>query len=186
MCIFKKKVPPPASSQTIEEIIKEKSAGMSEEQLGQYYYELNALIFNLVGKVDIDIFEISGADWTSLAQAQYPTLTEIELPDNFLFTTTLDGLKKILQRDWTNRIKYLAEKFDCDDFAHMLSERLNYYYGLTAIIEVWGDTSAGPHAFCLAVVQEGDKLIARLIEPQSDDVFITDGPNGVYAPKETK
>ncbi len=184
MCIKLFNKPP--AGQTIEEIIAENAVGMSEEQLGTYLYELDRQIFRLLGKVDIELLEVPAADWIATARAQYPTLTSIELPDIFMVTTHLDSLKKVLKRDWTNRIKYLAEKFDCDDFAHMLSERLNFYYGLTSVLEVWGNTSKGYHAFNLVVVQDGEKLIARLIEPQSDDIFITDGPNGTYAPEKTK
>ncbi len=185
MCWFKKK-PPETKGKTIEELIAENSAGMSEDELGKYYYELNQMIFNLVGKVDIELIEITGNWWRQIAQTQYPTLTEIELPDSTLYTTSLEGLQTILKRDWTNRIKYIAEKFDCDDFAHMLSERLNYYYGLTSVMEVWGDTPAGYHAFCVVVLKDGDNYVCRLIEPQSDWVFIEDGTLGKYIPRETK
>ncbi len=174
------------TGQTVEEIIAESSKGMSEDELGKYYYELNQMIFKLVGEVELVLIEISASDWVNIVLKQYPTLTNLELPDVLLYTTTLERLETVLKRDWTNRIKYLAEKFDCDDFAHMLSERLNYYYGLTSVMEVWGNTTAGYHAFNVVVVRDGTEFIARLIEPQSDMVFETKGTLGTYTPKETK
>ena len=172
-------------TRTVEEIIAEKSMGMTDEQKAQYWYQLSRNIFALLGKVDVPGFEISCAQWVATAQRQYPTLTDIKLADSKSFTTSLDGLAAILTRDWTNLVPYLAEVSDCDKFATRLYNHLVDYYRLTAIIPVWGDTDRGYHGFNLAVLKNGDDWLARLIEPQMDAIFIDSGPLGRYVPRTT-
>ncbi len=45
-------------SKSVEEIVAEKSAGMSDAEKAQYWYELTQNIFALLGNVDVAIFEI--------------------------------------------------------------------------------------------------------------------------------
>ena len=178
MCLFR-------SKQTVEEIVAANSAGMTDAQKKQYWYELSQNIFALLGKVDVPTFAIAPQDWISVAQSQYPTLTDIKMADSQYFTTNLDGLKEILARDWTNLVPYVAEISDCDKYATRLYIHLCDYYKLNAIVPVWGDTTQGYHGFNLAVVFNNGGLIARLIEPQTDAIFVNDGPLGYYVPKET-
>jgi hypothetical protein len=170
---------------TVEEIIAEKSAGMTDEQKAQYWYELSQNIFALLGKVDVATYEISTSDWLSVAQGQYPTLTDVKLADWRYFTTDLEGITAILKRDWTNLVPYVAEVSDCDDFATRLYNHLVDYYKITAIVPVWGDTDKGYHGFNLAILKNGDSWVARLIEPQTDAIFIDSGSLGRYVPRAT-
>jgi predicted phosphodiesterase len=170
---------------TVEEIIAENSAGMTDEQKAQYWYELSQNIFALLGKVDAATYEIGTSEWLSVAQGQYPTLTDVKLADWRYFTTDLEGITVILKRDWTNLVPYVAELSDCDDFAIHLHSHLILYYKITGIVPVWGDTDGGRHAFNLAVLKDGNAWIARLIEPQSDKIFVDSGPLGRYVPRET-
>ncbi len=172
-------------SKTVEEIIAEKSAGMSDAEKAQYWYELSQNIFALLGKVDVATFEISPQEWIAVAQAQYPTLTEVKFAGSKFYTTTLEGLKEILERDWSNLVPYVAEISDCDKYAARLYSHLCDYYKINAIVPIWGDTSGGYHGFNLAVIRDNGNLIARLIEPQADQVFIDQGPLGQYIPRLT-
>lgn len=177
-------------SKTVEEIVAEKSAGMTDAQKAQYWFELSQNIFGLLGKVEVPIIEIPAGltQWAQVAQAQYPSLTRIELPDGKYYTTTLAGLQQILTRDYTNLIKYIAETFDCDKFANTLYTHLCQYYGINTVFPVWGQTTSGYHGFNCAVVDDASGngfFIARLIEPQSDKIFIEDGPLGKYTPDHT-
>jgi len=178
MCFLKRR-------ETIEEIVAANSADMSDAEKAGYWYELSQNIFALLGKVDVPGFEISAAEWVNIAQRQYPTLTDIKLADAKFFTTSLDGLMKILKRDWTNLVPYVAEVSDCDKFATRLYNHLVDYYGVTAVVPVWGDTDRGYHGFNLAVLENGDGWLARLIEPQADAIFIDSGPLGRYVPRAT-
>jgi hypothetical protein len=179
MCWFSSK------QKTIEEIIAEKSVGMTDTQKAQYWWELSQNIFALLGKVDVPVFELSPTDWQRIAQTQYPTLTDIKIADSRFFTTNLAGLQEILSRDWTNLVPYVAETGDCDKFATRLYSHLCDFYKLNAVVPVWGDTDQGYHGFNLAVVKDTDKFIARLVEPQTDQVFIDSGPLGAYLPRIT-
>jgi|GEM_PF-2705482 len=180
MCFLKQ------TGQTIEEIVARHSVGMTPEQKGEYWYELDQTLFNLLGKIDIPLIGgITNQKWAEVAQAQYPTLTDIKIPDSQYQTTTLMGLQQILSLEWTNQIPYVADLFDCDKFANTLYDHLCQYYKLNAIFPVWGMTTSGYHGFNCAVVQNGNDLIARLIEPQTDTIFIDTGPLGKYIPRRT-
>lgn len=180
MCL--KKVNP----QTIPEIINQKSMGMTAEEKSQYAYEISQDIFDLLLRVDVPLVNIGGwSDWAKVAQSQYPGLTDIRIPDSSYQITTLGGLQDILSLDWTNKVTYLADIFDCDAFAEMLYIHLRKYYKINSVFPVWGTTTQGYHGFNCAVVKDGDAMIARLIEPQTDAVFIDEGPLGKYSPDKT-
>jgi len=163
---------------TIEELIAERSVGMTDEQKAQFWYELSQSAFSLLGKVEITIYEIPANIWLKTAQAQYQFLTDVKLADDLFYVPDEIGMSDILKHDWTNLITYIPNKNDCDDFAARLYDHLVTYYGITGIIPVWGDSSAGYHAFNLAVLKNNDQSgaelpwIARLIEPQTDSIFI--------------
>jgi len=175
-----------ATGQTIGEIIAAKSAGMSDAEKSKYASEIDQIVFDLLLKVDVQPVAITPEQWDAAARAQYPAIAFIELPDQTLYTVDIKELKAVLSRDWTNLVKYVADMFDCDKFADLLVSRLEKYYKITAVREVWGSTTGGYHAFCLGVLKDGDRLIARLIEPQTDDIFETEGPLGTYSPEKTK
>jgi hypothetical protein len=182
MC-FKKKQ---AVKQTIGEIIARDSAGMSDKEKSEYASEIDQTVFDELLKVPFTLVEITPEQWNAAARAQYPAMKIIELPDAVLYTITEGELKSVLSRDWTNLCKYVTDLFDCDKFADLLVAHLEKYYKVTAVREVWGNTTQGYHAFCLAVLKQGDGFIARLVEPQTDDIFVTAGPLGIYSPEKTK
>jgi len=168
---------------TVEELVAEKSVGMTDGQKAQYWWELSQNIFALLGKVDVTILEISPQEWIAVAQVQYPTLTDVKIADSKFFTTSLQGLQEILSHDWTNLVPFAASTGDCDKFATRLYSHLCDYYKVTAVIPVWGDTTQGYHGFNLAVLKSDDTWIARLIEPQTDLIFVDQGPLGKYVPR---
>jgi hypothetical protein len=173
---------------TVEEIIAGNSADMTDEQKAQYRYELDKQIFALLNKVDVEIIQLpdlwgDNSPWGRIAQAQYPTLTDIKVPDGAYYSTTLNGLQQILSIDWTNYIPYVSETFDCDAFANTLYIHLRQYYGINSVFPAWGDTDAGYHGFNCAVIKDGDEWIARLVEPQTDLIFIEQGTLGHYVPR---
>jgi hypothetical protein len=170
---------------TVEEIVAEKSAGMTDAQKAEYWWELTQSIFALLGKVDVPVFELSPSLWITTAQTRYPSLTDVKFADSRFFTTSLQGLQEILRRDWTNLVPYIAETGDCDKYATRLYSHLCDYYSLNAIVPVWGDTDAGYHGFNLAVLKHDEGWTAKLIEPQSDAVFDFVGPLGRYTPRVT-
>jgi len=176
--------PTKPKGQSVEEIVAQISMGMTDTQKSEYWWELTQNIFALLGKIiDVPTFEILPSDWLTLAQYNYPTLTDVKIADSKFFTTTLQGLQEILSRDWSNLVPYVAEISDCDKYATRLYSHLCDFYKINAIVPVWGDTDQGYHGFNLAVVKDADKLIARLIEPQTDAIFVDRGPLGKYIPR---
>jgi hypothetical protein len=160
---------------------------MTDAEKSAYASEIDQLVFDELLKVPVNLFPLSPEQWCGAARQQYPNIKLIELPDMTLYTVTIGELQKVLTRDWTNLVKYVADFFDCDKFADLLVARLEKYYRITAVREVWGNTSGGGyHAFCLGVILDGDKFTARLIEPQTDDIFKREGPLGIYEPEKTK
>ena len=174
-----------SKQKSVEELIAEISKGMSPAQKAEYWYELSQTIFNLLGKVDIAIAGVTRDEWVETAQKQYPTLTDIKLADSKFYTTTLADLSDILTLDWTNFVPYVENVSDCDDYAMRLYSHLCDYYKINSIVPVWGDTPMGYHAFNLGVIMSGGKLVARLIEPQSDLIFVDENPSGKYIPHRT-
>jgi hypothetical protein len=75
--------------------------------------------------------------------------------------------------------------FKCDNFATLLYSHLVLYYGIKGVVPVWGDTDQGYHGFNLAVVKDIDQFVARLIEPQGDQIFKDVGSLGRYIPRVT-
>lgn len=168
---------------TIEQIIIEKSAGMTDAQKAQYWYDLEKILISCLGKIDnLPILTISSAEWEAVALTQYPSLQDIKLPDVTFQTTTLEGMKKILTLDWTDLVPYVSQISDCDEYADRLHTHLFDYYHITGVLETWGNTDKGRHGFNLAVLQDGGKWAARLIEPQTDEIFLDNGPLGKYVP----
>lgn len=185
MCL---KTPAVLQPATVEEIIAKNSASMTDDQKAEYAYELYENIFNLLTNVvGVEIFTIDANALIQAAQAQYPSLTDIKLADTTYQITTPDWLPQILEKDWTRKIKYSGQTFDCDKFANELYSHMCFNYGLDSIFPVWGDTTNGYHGFNLAVMYDkgNDLYVARLIEPQTGSIFIDQGPLGVYTPKQT-
>jgi hypothetical protein len=171
---------------TIEEIISQNSAGMSDDQKAEYEYELSMTVFALLGKVDVDILSLSDTDWWNCVTPQYPSLVAFQFADSQFYTVSLADLQAILSKDWTRKIPYVADHFDCDKFANELYSHLCRYYGINCTVPVWGDTTQGPHGFNITVVRDNGVWIARLIEPQTDAVFVTEGPLGTYTSRFVK
>lgn len=180
MCFVKKVI----QQKTVEEIVAEKSAGMTDAEKAQYWYELSQNIFALLGKVEVEKYEIETSVWRDIAYGQYQTLQDVKMADLKYVTTDMDGLQAVLSKDWTNLVAYAPDVSDCDKYAARLYSHLVDYYGLTGIVPVWGWSGDVYHAFNLAVLREGDGWIARLIEPQKDAIFAEAGPLGLYRPQE--
>jgi len=188
MCDWFKKKPatefpvcPP--QKTIEELIREKAQGMTDQQMAQYWYELDQLCFRELGECAVETWEITAGEFENTIKRDYPTLEGLKVSDSVYTVTDLKGLQKILTRDWVNLVPYVANVFDCDAYGLVLAGHFQKYYEIKSVIPVWGDTSAGYHGFNLAVVKGIDGLIARLIEPQQDSIMVDVGMLGTYIPR---
>ena len=158
---------------------------LNDAEKSKLWYELCQLSFQLLGKVTVFRGLITSDAFVSIIQRDYPSLTEIKLADEVFWITTDFGLSKILKRDWTNLVLYVKAISDCDDYAMRLYSHLCDYYKLNSVIPVWGDTDHGYHAFNMAVLEFEGELRARLIDPQKDEIFVSEGVLGHYVPRET-
>ena len=97
------------------------------------------------------------------------------IADAQYYCTPLLDAKSIIKKSKLDRKRWTAEKFDCDDFAHVLkanfaeaaykngSRRKAHCLGV-----VWGSLP-GPHAINWMI--NSDKKL-RFIEPQNDRIFM--------------
>lgn len=96
------------------------------------------------------------------------------IADDEYFCTPLEDAREIIKNSALDRRKWVRERFDCDDFAHVLkahfaeaayadgSRRTAHCFGI-----VWGNFP-GPHAINWML---NDDMIVRFVEPQDDTIF---------------
>ena len=80
------------------------------------------------------------------------------------YRTVSRGLfEQVVRWDWTERLPWVAELFDCDNFSRHFAERLGIMFGLNSvgIVVDYG----GAHAYNLVVFSDGT---VTLFEPQTD------------------
>jgi len=92
--------------------------------------------------------------------------------DGVFYTVSKEDFLRIVQWDWTRRKRYLAERFDCDDFSLWFKERMAGLFEINAVGVVF-DYSAG-HAYNLVILREGDGYKWYLFEPQTGSLFTYD------------
>ena len=83
--------------------------------------------------------------------------------DNKYQVTSQKDMKKIIDWDWTDNKKYVAEKYDCDNFAFSFKAMVDRRFGVNNVGLVI-DYSGG-HVYNIIVFTDGS---VRLFEPQSD------------------
>ena len=86
----------------------------------------------------------------------------LSLDNKYLGTNQAD-MKKIIEWDWTDNRKYIAEKYDCDNFAFSFKAMVDRKFNVNNVGLVI-DYSAG-HAYNIIVFNDGT---VKLFEPQSD------------------
>lgn len=105
----------------------------------------------------------------------------IRLADGKYGCYSIDDLKKLLESNEIDEIKYIKQKFDCDDFATALLGREKKWWHSQDVPDVGSsfgmvhgdirksedDTESRPHAVNFLVDHEGE---VWLIEPQNDKI----------------
>ena len=102
-----------------------------------------------------------GLDYASKKEITYGM--DILALDNKYLVTNLKDMKKIIEWDWTDNRKYIAEKYDCDNFAFSFKAMVDRKFNVNNVGLVI-DYSAG-HAYNIIVFNDGT---VKLFEPQSD------------------
>ena len=88
--------------------------------------------------------------------------------DSKYWTCTRLDFDAIIRWDWTDKKRYISEKYDCDNFAFSFKARMDRRFHLNNVGLVI-DYSGG-HAYNCVVFSDGK---AELFEPQGDR-FVTD------------
>ena len=88
---------------------------------------------------------------------------EIMSLDSKYFLCDEKDMKSIIKWDWTDKKKYVKEKYDCDNFAFSFKAMVDKRFGLNGVGLVI-DYSGG-HAYNIVVFQDGS---VKIFETQSD------------------
>lgn len=105
---------------------------------------------------------ISGTELMAIIRKRFPDEGKIYLSDKEYKLCHVDDIRKFCAQDDTNRQKYQAESFDCDDFAYRLMGQFS--------IPDWGDLAFGicwTEKHSLNCFIDEDKML-WFLEPQSD------------------
>jgi len=100
----------------------------------------------------------------------------VRLPlDQTYYLTDQSNFLNIISWDWTDRIDYLKERFDCENFAILFKSIVDLYFNLNQVALVI-DYKAG-HAYNLVIYPNGNVM---LLEPQSDVMWAWNVRPNVY------
>lgn len=111
--------------------------------------------------------KISSDEVFNILNKILPQSDHIYLSDNEYYLCSAKDIENFLAQDGTNKFKYDAEIFDCDDFSYRLMGQMSIpNWSACAFGIVWTDL----HALNL-FIDEQKKL--WYVEPQSDKIEIT-------------
>jgi hypothetical protein len=112
---------------------------------------------------------------TKQLEGKFDKSIMIYLADSEYYCAPLDDIKEVISNSRLDKNTWVAERFDCDDFAHVLKahfcesaysdgkRRTAHAFGV-----VWGNLP-DPHAINWVVTSD---MKLRFVEPQSDEIFI--------------
>ena len=115
-------------------------------------------------------FEVSpvkrSTPWMEVQMASIPNyqrgMTWLRLDSTF-YLCEYEDMNRIWGWDWVNTRQYLAEKFDCDDFAFLFKANCTLNFGINSVALVIDYSAA--HAYNLIFFPDQSAIV---FEPQSD------------------
>ena len=102
--------------------------------------------------------------------------------DNLFYYVSLEDWGKIFDRVLTGMPRYVAEKFDCENFGMLTAARVAEKYKLNTCGLCIGGSPYGNHGYNLFVSMIDDKPAVMILEPQTGVVYSLDEPSG-YNPQ---
>lgn len=104
----------------------------------------------------------------------------VRLPlDATYYMTNQSNFLNIVAWDWTDRVNYIKEKFDCENFAILFKAIVDLYFNLNQVAVII-DYQSG-HGYNLVIYPNGK---AQVLEPQSDALYVwTKRPEAFYSLK---
>ncbi|WP_224243886.1 lectin MOA-related protein [Hyalangium gracile] len=101
--------------------------------------------------------------------------------DGEYYCPSVSDAHEVIRKTLVEHNQYTREKFDCDDFAHILKAEFikdGYNNGVRRAPHCFGIIWAGNHAFNWMI---NDDFNLRFIEPQSDGIFYpNEGVSSIY------
>lgn len=104
-------------------------------------------------------------------------LLKIRFADRKYWYVNKKTMVDIIKYDWTDKRKYLSERYDCDDFADTFQSHLREIFGINTVgvlksIE-WVDPKTGKHinwhrANLLLIENSNNEKEIYIFEPQED------------------
>ena len=97
--------------------------------------------------------------------------------DGTYYMTSIGNMRKLIERDWTDRRKYLKERYDCDNFAESFKEHMSSIYGINSVglaKHIRTTLSTGQkiaHRACVFLATENDVIKLYLLETQNDNMI---------------
>jgi len=95
--------------------------------------------------------------------------------DNKYWTCTRLDFDAIIRWDWTDKKRFVKEKYDCDNFAFSFKARMDRRFHLNNVGLVVD--YSGSHAYNCVVFADGT---AELFEPQNDMIVTKQMGKGLY------
>jgi hypothetical protein len=115
-----------------------------------------------------DLENIDFDELYSVLSAEFPE-AHILLADEKYKTTSKSEIERYLEEDVLDKLKYVSEYYDCDDFSFALKGKLsNPDWGKLPFGILWTETRSGAHALNCFVDKDREVWI---IEPQTDEIF---------------
>jgi len=97
--------------------------------------------------------------------------------DGKYYLTNQSNFLNIVVWDWTDRIDYLKDKFDCENFAILFKAIVDLYFNLNQVAIII-DYKSG-HGYNLVIYPDGN---VSVVEPQSDALYVwTQRPQQFYS-----
>ena len=92
----------------------------------------------------------------------------IRLPlDGTYYLTNQSNFLNIVAWDWTDKFPYIAEKFDCENFAILFKAMVDLHFELNQVAVIV-DYKSG-HGYNLVVYPDGNMSV---LEPQNDGLYV--------------
>ena len=109
--------------------------------------------------------------------------SSLSLSDAQYYVIDWQTWQEIIRYDWTDKMKYLKDIRDCDNFAFAFSARMSEIFGINTATVAFGDIYwmnaqgqriKGRHAFNIIITKVGGVLKTIIYEPMNDGSCLTD------------
>ena len=109
-------------------------------------------------------------------------LRELHLWDNRYWYTIHEDWGKVFSEVLLNMPKYVADRWDCEDYALLTTARVGELFKLNTCGVCIGQSPWGYHGYCLFLSRPENKDRLFILEPQNGLIYPVEKPEG-YKPE---